>query len=159
MIEVSSRKGGGTTFKIYLPVSESKASQVKEEAKGTPKGTETILLVDDEEMIIDVGREMLERLGYTVFISRGGADAVELYKKNCDKIDLVILDVIMPDMNGRAAFEALKEINAGVKVLISTGSSLHAETREMLRQGAKAVISKPFDMKALAAKIRDTLVV
>ncbi|UCE08406.1 MAG: PAS domain S-box protein, partial [bacterium] len=100
IINVNSEKGKGTTFIIYLPTSEKIAKTDTELLEKILKGTETILFVDDEDMIIDVGQQMLKTLGYKVLIARNGKEALEVYKENQDKIDMIILDMIMPDMSG-----------------------------------------------------------
>jgi PAS domain S-box-containing protein len=154
IIKVFSEKGEGTTFDIYLPASEKK---VKKEEK--IPGTETILLVDDEDMIIDVGQEMLKTLGYEVLIARSGKEAVEVYKTNKDKIDMVLLDMIMPDMDGDKTYNKIKEINPipFTKVLLSSGYSSDGQTTEMLKSGCDGFIQKPFNMKQLSQELRRIL--
>jgi len=158
IIEVHSEKGAGTTFTIYLPASQKE--QVKE--KKTPgklylKGRESILLVDDEEQVVEVGGKLLEKLGYSVLRAKSGAAALEIYQKNKDGIDLVILDVIMPGMGGRETFERLKEIDPLVKVLLASGYSIDGEAAEILARGCKGFIQKPFAMMELSQKIRSLL--
>ncbi|MCF8118858.1 MAG: PAS domain S-box protein [Deltaproteobacteria bacterium] len=156
-IDVHSEPGQGTTFAIYLPASEKK---VREEIKPSGKalrGSETVLLVDDEEMIIDVAKALLQRLGYQVFASRTGKEAVELYERNKDRIDVVILDMVMPDMSGGETYDRLKKMNPHVKVLLSSGYSINGEATEILNRGCDGFIQKPFKMEALSQKIRAVL--
>ncbi|MBW1842022.1 MAG: PAS domain S-box protein [Deltaproteobacteria bacterium] len=108
IIDVYSEKGEGTTFSIYLPASEKKVIAERELTEDVLKGLGTVLLVDDEDIIIDVAKSILEQLGYTVLIARGGHEAIELYMKNRREIDLVVLDMIMPEMGGGGSIRILK---------------------------------------------------
>ncbi len=96
-------------------------------------------------------------MGYTVLIARSGKEATEIYEKNKDKIDMVILDMIMPDMSGSDTFDRLKEINSGVKVLLSSGYSIKGQATEILDRGCDGFVQKPFNMKQLSWKIREVL--
>ena len=157
-INVYSEKGEGTTFNIYLPASESEVSGQKSEISDDVRhGDETLLLVDDEEMIIDVGEQLLENIGYTVLIAKSGKEATEIYEKNKDKIDMVILDMIMPDMSGGDTFDRLKEINPEIKVLLSSGYSINGQATEILERGCDGFIQKPFNIRELSHKIRGVL--
>jgi CheY-like chemotaxis protein len=117
----------------------------------------TILLVDDDDITIDVIRKMLEQLDYSVLIARGGKEALGIYKKCADQIDLVILDMVMPGMNGRETFERLKKINPDTNVLLSTGYSINGEVQEILDHGGNGFLQKPFDMTVLSQKIDEVL--
>jgi two-component system, cell cycle sensor histidine kinase and response regulator CckA len=121
------------------------------------KGTGTILLVDDEEMIIDVGSDILKNLGYSTLVARSGREAIEIYQANEDGINLVILDMIMPDMGGDETYERLKEINPEVKVLLSSGYSINGQASEIIERGCNGFIQKPFNVKQLSLKIGDVL--
>jgi CheY-like chemotaxis protein len=156
-INVYSKKGEGATFNIYLPATEKKAIVKTELEKDILKGSETVLLVDDEDMIIDVGQPMLEMMGYIVLIARGGKEALEIYKKNEQKIDMVILDLIMPDISGGDTYNQLKEINPEIKVLLSSGYSIDGQTSEILQRGCNGFIQKPFNIRKLSQKIREIL--
>ena len=156
-IDVDSEKGSGTTFSIYLPASEKQAAKREEPAEEVLRGTETVLFVDDEGMIIDVGREILKTLGYQVLLARGGKEAIEVYKANKDRIDMVILDMIMPDMGGGETYDLLKEINPQIKVLLSSGYSIEGQAQEIMERGCNGFIQKPFDVKQLSAKMRKIL--
>jgi len=159
IINVYSVKGKGTTFTIYLPASE-KEVEVVEEGKVPDKalkGTETVLLVDDEDMIIDVGEGFLKNLGYNVLLARSGKEAIEIYEKNKDKIDIVILDMIMPEMGGRETYDRMKEINPDIKVLLSSGYSINGQASEILERGCDGFIQKPFNMKELSQGVREIL--
>lgn len=156
-IDVHSKRGHGTTFRIYLPASEMGVSK-KEIAKAKiEKGKETLLIVDDEEMVLEVSQEMLETLGYTALTAKGGKEAVEMYQAHKENIDVVILDMIMPDMGGGETYDELKGINPQVKVLLSSGYSINGQASEILKRGCDGFIQKPFDVKDLSRKVRDTL--
>ena len=157
IIKVYSEKSRGATFHIYLPASGKAVRQDKKPAVDLLRGTETILLVDDEEMILEVGKTMLTALGYKVMLASGGKQAVELYGKNEAKIDMVILDMVMPEMGGGEVYDRLKEINPAVNVLLSSGYSPESQANEILKRGCEGFIQKPFDVKQLSSKIRDIL--
>jgi two-component system cell cycle sensor histidine kinase/response regulator CckA len=156
-IDVESQKGHGTTFKIYLPVSNRKVTGNAELAQEPVKGSETVLLVDDEETIIDVGRQLLERMGYTVLVARSGKDSIELYQAHKDAIHIVILDLIMPEMSGGETYDEIKKINPHVKVLLSSGYSKDSRATEILARGCNGFIQKPYTMKGLSLRIREIL--
>jgi two-component system cell cycle sensor histidine kinase/response regulator CckA len=156
-IDVESEKDHGTTFSIYLPSSKKEVQKVVKTAQEVIEGTGTALVVDDEEVILEVGKDLLEAIGYRVLTARDGKEAVEMYTKNKDKIDLVILDMIMPRMGGGEAYDRMKEINPSVKVLLSSGYSIDSQAKEILARGCDAFIQKPFDMRALSQKIRQVL--
>ena len=156
-IDVYSRKGEGATFIIYLPATEKKAVVKKELEKDVLKGSETVLLVDDEDMIIEVGQPMLEKMGYNVLIARGGKEALEIYQKNEQEIDMVILDLIMPDISGGDTYDKLKEIDPEIKVMLSSGYSIDGHTSEILERGCNGFIQKPFNIRKLSQKIREIL--
>ncbi len=157
IINVYSEKGHGTTFTIYLPASEKEVVREKEMSVKIVRGTETILFVDDEEMIRNVGQELLEKFGYKVLIARDGEAAVNIYKANKDGIDLVILDMIMPGIGGGETYDRLREINPGIKVLLSSGYSINGEAANILERGCSGFIQKPFSMADLSNKVREVL--
>jgi len=158
IITVHSQVGSGTTFHIYLPLSEKSAfCQVPAEA-GTVSGTETVLLVDDEQMILDVGQAMLEKLGYRVVVAGGGEQALEVVAQKQDEIDLVILDMIMPGIEGGRCFELIREIRPTMPVILSSGYSLNGHANEIMKRGCNGFIQKPFSLAELSKKIRAILV-
>ncbi len=157
IINVYSEKGEGSTFNIYLPASNAILKKEKEPSFHVVKGNETILLVDDEEMIINVGGQMLERLGYHVLSAKTGSEALETYKNNREDIDLVILDMIMPSMGGGAVYDELRKIEPGVKVLLSSGYSLNGQAISILKRGCHGFIQKPFGLDELSKKVREIL--
>jgi len=157
IINVHSKKGGGAASVIYLPASEKEIAEEGKLPGKVLKGKETILLVDDEETSIHVGQEILMTLGYKVLVARSGKEAVELYKANKDKIDMVILDMIMPDMGGGDTYDRMKEINPDIKVLLSSGYIINGQVDEILEAGCNGSIQKPFNVTQLSQKIRGIL--
>ncbi len=152
-----SKPNSGTTFSIYL----AKSDKVPVAESGTvvemQSGSETIMIVDDEDMVIEIGQEMLEHLGYQVVAARGGHDAVALFKDRSDSIDMVILDMVMPEMNGAQTFEALRKISPQLPVLLCSGYSLDGEASEIIASGCNGFIQKPFDIEGLSQRIREIL--
>jgi DNA-binding NtrC family response regulator len=120
-------------------------------------GSETILLVDDEEPIRSLGTQIMEEFGYTVLTAADGESALQLYSKEQKKIDLVILDLIMPGMGGKLCLLELLKINLKAKVAIASGYSPDGPTREILKNGAKGFISKPYDLRQMLKVIREVL--
>jgi len=151
-IEVYSEPGKGTTFTFYLPASDKEVTDEKEEA-AIIKGDETILVVDDEEDIREMLKTQLQSLGYIVLTGCDGIDAVSVFKKHKNKIDLVLLDMIMPDMDGKDTYIALKKIKPEVKVLLMSGYSQSDKATETLNEGASGFIQKPIMLKELSKVI------
>jgi PAS domain S-box-containing protein len=156
-INVYSQVGHGTTFNIYLPASKKEARRMAEAPEELVRGSETILLVDDEDIIINVGKEILEALGYTVITASGGREAIDIYGSRKDEIGLVILDMIMPDMEGGRTFDVLKGIKPEVRVMLASGYSLNSEAESIMQRGCKAFMQKPFNVYSLSLKIREIL--
>ena len=157
-IHVYSEKGHGSTFSIYLPPS---GKAVRQAQKIYPekilKGTETVLLVDDENTITDVFEKALSMIGYKILLARDGQRALEVYRKNQDAIAVVILDMIMPGISGGTTYDLLKEINPGVKVILASGYSADGEAAQIMARGCDGFIQKPFGIKELSQKIREIL--
>ena len=157
-INVYSEKGEGSTFSIYLPATESEVGGQKSKvSEGIKRGHETVLFVDDENMIIDVGKQMLEMMGYKVLTAKSGKEALVIYKQNMDKIDMVILDMVMPDIGGSEVYDRLKKINPEIKVLLSSGYSINGQATDILNRGCNGFIQKPFSIKKLSHKLREIL--
>ncbi len=156
-IDVQSEMGLGSCFNIYLPASEMTALENALPADELCRGVETILLVDDDEMLLDVNSNMLEALGYTIIAARSGEEAVAILREHQDRIDIVILDMIMPGMGGEDTFLWMKRINPRIKVLLSSGYSLQGQAERIIRQGCNAFIQKPFNLPELSKKIREVL--
>ena len=156
-IQVESEPGSGTTFTIFLPASQKAVSDNTPPTTGLHHGNETILLVDDEEMIIDVGRDILESLGYTVLTAHNGDSALKRYRENSRGIDLVIVDMIMPGMGGAKLYDKLKAIDPETKVLLSSGYSIDHQAHKIMARGCDGFIQKPFSIAKLSAKIRSII--
>ena len=156
-IDVFSEDGKGTCFVIYLPAAHGKAAHDFRTEGLILKGRETILLVDDEAVIIDVTRDILEALGYRVLSAAGGRQAVQIYEEAADRIDLVILDMIMPDMGGGETFDRLKSINPEIKVILSSGYSMDSQAKIIMEKGVQAFLQKPFRIDQFSQKIRGLL--
>lgn len=159
-IEVESEKQRGTTFRIYLPATREtskKTVRSKQKSKRAKTDPAVILLVDDEDDILTVGRDLLSALGYKVLEACSGEEALNIYAENQDTISLVILDIIMPRMSGNETFDGLKSINPSVKVLLCSGYSIEGEVSRILKKGANEFIQKPFTLEGLDKKIQTVL--
>ena len=154
IITVASEKGRGATFTVYLPSSEKEVQREAPLEGKLIKGSETILLVDDEKMIVDVGKALLEKLGYRVLVAQSGEQAIDMVSKMGNEIDLVILDLIMPGMGGGKAFDRIREIAPGMVVLLSSGYAIDGEADKVLRRGCNGFIQKPFSITELSEKIK-----
>ncbi len=162
VIELSSKVGIGTKVSVYLPVvEEDSASATAQMASSKPttlqRGSEKILVVDDEQAVRNVLGLSLRRLGYEVELASSGSEAISKYIAAGSRYDLVILDMVMPELSGREVFFRLKEIDPGVRVLICSGFASEQAIRDILENGGKGIIQKPFEVEVLAAKIRDCL--
>jgi len=156
-ITVRSRKGRGSTFRVFLPASAPAAVHASASIQPGREGGKTLMLVEDEEIVVVVSDQMLTRLGHKVFVARSGPDALAIFQEHRDKIDLVIRDMIMPGMSGAETFERLKAIDPGVNVLLSSGYTLNGQAEEMLQRGCRGFIQKPFTIEQLSQKIREVL--
>ncbi|MGO9571804.1 MAG: response regulator, partial [Desulfomonilaceae bacterium] len=156
-ISCDSKPGKGTTFKIYFPAAVVRKPGALSEEAQPPGGTETILLVDDEEFIRDLAIRFLDHAGYRVIIAEDGRKAVEVYETEKNSISLVILDLIMPKMSGRRCLEELLKVEPKVKVLISSGYSDAENRDELIQVGAKGFVGKPFQMTQLLKTVREVL--
>jgi len=122
-----------------------------------PGGTETILIVDDQETVWDVLIEALQNLGYSVLLAENGEDAVSIYRDNPSQIDLVLLDMVMPKLGGHSTFYQLKAIDPQVKVLLTSGFVSAANVNDLLENGASGFLQKPHRLPAMTAEIRRIL--
>jgi two-component system cell cycle sensor histidine kinase/response regulator CckA len=159
-ITCDSDQGEGTTFRIYCPAIEAGSQEEeaeREEGEEISGGNKTILLVDDEGSLQDLGKKMLETFGYTVLLADRGESAIEIYRERRKTISLVILDLIMPGMGGEKCLEELLRMDSEVKVVIASGYSVNASTRETLDAVAKGFISKPYELRQMLKMVREVL--
>jgi DNA-binding NtrC family response regulator len=156
----SSEPGKGTTFKIYFPAVEVASiayGEKTEEEEQLQGGKETILLVDDEKFLLDLGEEMLQKFGYTVLTAERGERAIEIYQNRKEEIPLVILDLIMPGMGGRRCLEEILKIDPSQKVIIISGYYVDGPTKEALELGARGYIKKPYEVGDMLKSVREVL--
>lgn len=156
-INVYSEVGHGSVFRVFLPTTEAPLSEEVKTVKDLPVNGENILLVDDEAIIRKLATQMLKDLGYSVTTCSNGYDAIEYYSTNWNDIDLVILDMIMPKINGSDTYKALKTINPEIKAILSSGYSMNEEAFEIMKQGVMDFIEKPYRQNQLANKIYKVL--
>ena len=149
----------GTTFRIYLPqvAEQSEAVEMKDTLAESLTGTETILLVEDEELVRNLSREILETCGYTVIEARDGLEALECCDKGDCKIDLLMTDIVMPRMGGRELAEKLTEKLPNLKILFTSGYADNEMVRRDIIETSTNFIQKPFTLDALAHKVREVL--
>jgi DNA-binding NtrC family response regulator len=121
------------------------------------KGAETILVVDDEEMIKDLARDILARYGYTVLTAGGGEEAVEIYRQHKEEISVVVLDIVMPDVGGREVFRRIREIDPAAQVIISSGYSQERDANELMKEGALKFVQKPYRINSLVGAVGEVL--
>jgi CheY-like chemotaxis protein len=158
IIDVWSSPNTGSSFSIILPLKETPNSiDISTETEKLVLGNESVLLVDDEQRVRTVGEEICRTLGYSVITVASGKEALKIYKAKQESINLVILDMIMPEMNGLETFVKLKKLNPDIKVLLSTGYSIDAKAQEMLKKGCKGYILKPYNVIDFSHKLREVL--
>lgn len=156
-IHLYSEPGKGAAFHLFFPVSEDALSLPKRSNLGIVHGTGTILVVDDELIIRATASMLLENLGYTVMLAENGAEAVELYRRRGDEIDLVILDVVMPVMDGRETFEKILAVNPRAKVILSSGYAKSINLKGLEEKGLVGSITKPFSQVQLSRLVADAM--
>jgi PAS domain S-box-containing protein len=156
-INVRSDIGRGSTFHIYLPPIELAVEEREVEGLEPPTGTETILLVDNEEAVRELGQRVLKHCGYTVLTVENGVQALELYQAHQGEIALVVLDAAMPEMGGRQCLRRLRDLDPQVKVLISTGYPANSLAQKLVAEGALGVVEKPFLLQDFAVAVREVL--
>ena len=156
-ITVDSKVGHGTTFTIYLPASGQEVIQEQTASSEIFTGTEAILVVDDEQVVLEVSKEFLESLGYRVYGAGSGQEALAVYLEKQNEIDLVILDMILPGLSGEDTFDRLRLINPDIRVLLSSGYSISGKAQQILDRGCKGFLQKPFHLAKLSQKVREAL--
>ncbi len=156
-IDVISEPGEGTTFSFYLPASGKDVAKEKPEVPEIMRGTETILLIDDEPGILAVSKTILESLGYSVYEAKSGKEAILLYREKKDEIGLVVLDMIMPGLSGSETFDIIREINPAARIILSSGYSLNDQAQQIMDKGCRGFIQKPFNISSISRMIREVL--
>jgi PAS domain S-box-containing protein len=158
-INCYSEPGKGTTFKIYLPLADpEKTHEIKTTETAEPKGgTETILLAEDDKSVRELNTKVLEQFGYTIIAACDGKDAVDKFTENKDTINLLLLDIIMPVMNGGKTYERIKQIKPDIKVIFASGYPGAFINKEEITKKGFEFISKPCSPMALVRKVREVL--
>jgi CheY-like chemotaxis protein len=157
-INVYSEPGRGTTFKVYIPSTDkSPVNDIPPALRDLPRGSETILLIDDEATLLDLTRELLESLGYRVITAEGALEGIRAFKERYDEVDLVILDMLMPEMTGNEVYPVLKNIDSSVAVLLATGLSVSEKVDEMISKGVNDIVAKPYSVNDLATHVRKVI--
>ncbi|MBN1101870.1 MAG: response regulator, partial [Deltaproteobacteria bacterium] len=154
---VESMIGKGTTVRVYLPAVEPAKVKPGIRRAEPSRGAGTILLVEDEEMIMEVSRALLEKLGYRVLAAENGKEAVRIATSLEESIDLAVLDVILPDMAGKEVYRCLLEARPGLKVIVCSGYSQEGPAQEILDAGAQGFLQKPFSLDVLMEKLREVM--
>jgi len=156
-IDVKSEKGRGSDFQILLPETKiSPANRIRTDSE-IVKGSGVVLVADDEPLVLEIAAQFLETLGYDVITAGGGIEAVNIYRDKMYNIDLVILDMIMPDLGGGEVYDAIRALNPDARVILSSGYSFEGQAAEILERGCNGFIQKPFDMETLSAEIKKVL--
>jgi PAS domain S-box-containing protein len=156
-IEVESEPGKGSTFSVFLPATDQRSADDTAPRWKPAAGSGKILLIDDEQAVLEVTAQMIERLGYTVTQARSGREAIDRFQENPEGFSLVILDMIMPGMGGGEVFDQLKRIQPRVKVLLASGYSMQGQAREIMNRGCIGFIQKPFTLQDLSIRLEAIL--
>jgi len=156
-IAVDSELGKGTTIRIYLPVSEIEVEKPKKAKVEVVSGSGTILVIEDEEMVIEVIQAMLEMLGYRVMAAGTGKDAIHITETFDGRIDLALLDIKLPDMEGGKVYPLIMEARPNLKVIVFSGYSIEGPALKILDAGAQDFIQKPFSLATLSEKLKKVL--
>lgn len=152
-IEVASAPGQGSTFTIYLPVSKKTVRQADRGDASIAFGQGTVLVIDDEAMVLEVATEMIARMGYRTLGTRDGDTGVDVFRRHAGSIDLVILDLIMPGTSGSDTFDALRKIDPQIKILLASGYSLDSQAAALMERGCDGFIQKPYSLEDLSKKM------
>jgi CheY-like chemotaxis protein len=157
LIEVQSERGQGSTFEIFLPAGNRPLETQAPRSEEVPRGSETVLLVDDEPLVLNAEQRLLQRLGYRVIAAESGAAALAQVEAREDEIDLVLLDLTMPGLGGGEVFDKMRAIAPGLKVLLTSGYGTEGEVSAILERGCDGFVQKPFDLTEVATKLREAL--
>ena len=156
-IKVYSELGVGTTFEVLFPRIESETISDDRKIDTPPRGSERILFIDDEESLLDLAKRMLEKLGYRVVVTQSPMEALEIFKDQPDKFDLVISDITMPGLTGVELAEQLIAIRPEIPIILCTGYNEHVSEKKINSFGIKEFLMKPLEIKVLAKTIRRAL--
>jgi two-component system cell cycle sensor histidine kinase/response regulator CckA len=156
-ISVDSKPLRGTTVKIFLPAIKGEAPAIKPVRALNMENSGTILVIEDEEMVLDVTSSMLKNLGYRVLAARSGEEALRIADSHDGRIDLALLDIILPDMGGKDIYPRLLASRPNLRVIVCSGYTLNGPAQEILKQGAQGFIQKPYTMAALSEKLSATI--
>ncbi|MGB9616782.1 MAG: response regulator, partial [Desulfomonilaceae bacterium] len=157
-VRCQSQPGAGTTFSLYFPKLQAAMEDAEVQGPlGNLSGAETILLVDDEDEVVSLASEAFAGYGYTLYTARTGEEALRLYQEQGDKIDLVVLDLVMPGMGGRQCLKELRTMDPNVRVLVASGFATDETVKQLLKGGAMGFLKKPFEFEELLAQIRAIL--
>ena len=156
-ITVYSHPGKGTTFHVYLPIIQEEERKEKKAEGPLPTGNERILFIDDEQILIDLGRQMLERLGYEVVTTKSSIEALELFRAESDRFDLIITDMTMPHMTGDKLAQELMKIRPDIPIILCTGHSRLISEKKAKEMGIRAFVMKPILRRTIAETVREAL--
>ncbi|MBN2123462.1 MAG: response regulator [Deltaproteobacteria bacterium] len=156
-ITVESRPGRGTCMNLYLPAAQLSTPEETVRPMESRRDMTTILIIEDDETVLEVTSTMLDRLGYRVLKAGSGWEALQTARAFQGDIDLVLLDIVLPDMDGKEIYPQLLEIRPDLKVIVSSGHTIEGEAREILDAGAQDFIQKPFTLSVLSEKVKQVL--
>lgn len=157
-VDVYSEVGKGTTFNMYLPRVEGMVAIIDDTTEDViPKGTETILLAEDDKMVRTMCTDMLQKAGYTVLAACDGKEALRVYQEHADEIDMAILDVVMPNLGGKAAYDQIRKARPEMRVLFASGYNMNAIHTNFILEEGLSLISKPYQRSQLLRKVREVL--
>ncbi len=159
VILVNSEVNKGTTFELFFPASKKSVQAVApiKNSENPQKGSGTILVIDDEEELREVYQYILKHLGYKAYVAASGKEGIKIYKSKHQEIDLVLLDYIMPEMNGNETFRELKKINPKIRAIVCSGYSEQKGLQELLQKGIEGILTKPFTLQTISKKIKEVL--
>ena len=156
-ITVASAVNEGTAVKIYLPSVDTASEKIEKPRDEPPKGTHTILLIEDETIVLEVNQALLEKLGYRTLVARTGKEALHIADSFDGNIDLALLDLMLPDMAAEEIYRRIMTARPGLKVVICSGYSIEGKAREIIDGGAQGFIQKPFSLQQLSEKLKGVL--
>lgn len=157
-IDVYSEEGLGSTFNVYFPVADGQLQEkIKQTEIDIKRGTGVVFVVDDELVMREIAQGMLHECGYDVLLAENGLEAVKVFNKRHQEIALVLLDMVMPKMSGKEAYEEMKKIDPNVNVLLASGFRQDERTEEILKMGVKGFIQKPYTITSLSKAVYEVL--